>query len=475
MRETAHLVTVGKSAAHVLLEQDSWIHRRVESLTFPLPEEPVYRRHVSIDFSVPYGLTPADVGSDSRPPRFYVPLSVVQKWPPLHRLDLRSESGTPIPFLTAKQNKLLDASALVELAVILAGEAGKQLKVHEKQRIANIPLSARNEAEAAYRDVCAPASEKAPGTVSPALEVLRGSRKFVGLAQTMCSNTILWLRTEGQTDDRNIVKFSYDVAWDSKLGFFDPASFGLAPFVFEFATPHAGSSGSYHLNMGAPAPLRAVDSELILAEGASDDLNVAIDPSTVRHVVTPGHPVPLQADGFEAFTEVRARHAKFYLSGERAGLAGRVYVQVRLDVEGLLRGAAFAAAFVAATLIAFGIMAGTVEQNREAAVAILLVAPAVLSYLFVRPSEHVLVGGFLAGIRRLIVLAGVWPVAAAVLTLLLSGECALRWSVLGLAAAAVATTAGLFAPLLQAWRARRKDRRGLRRVASEPSETGALQ
>ncbi len=45
----------------------------------------------------------------------------------------------------------------------------------------------------------------------------------------------------------------------------------------------------------------------------------------------------------------------------------------------------------------------------EATVALLLIAPAVLGYLLVRPSEHVLVGGLLAGVRRVVISMGFGP------------------------------------------------------------------
>src|SRR4051794_4689675 len=106
MRELDRLREVGNSAAVALASQNDWIHRRVETITFPFPDQPIYRRHISIDFSVPGGLKPVrdhpPVAAGTTPvaARYYVPLSLVRKWPPLPRLDLRDPEGRPIPFLT---------------------------------------------------------------------------------------------------------------------------------------------------------------------------------------------------------------------------------------------------------------------------------------------------------------------------------------------------------------------------------------
>ncbi len=56
MREVDRLVAVGVSAASALTSQETWIHRRVESITFPFPSRPVYRRHVSVDSPFPRAL-----------------------------------------------------------------------------------------------------------------------------------------------------------------------------------------------------------------------------------------------------------------------------------------------------------------------------------------------------------------------------------------------------------------------------------
>jgi hypothetical protein len=460
MRLSAQLVEVGRSAARVLREQESWVHRRVESLTFPIPDEQVYRRHISIDFSIPPGLKPIDHGVPGRrSPRYYVPLSIIRKWPPLDRLDLRGEDGRSIPFLTGRQNQLLDAASLVQMADDLTAATdtaeAMPLTNEEERQVARIALSRGAEAVDAFSAVCPPFGTSPTGTVSQAIERLRADEAFVGLAQLLRLNTILWLRTEGEAEDREIVKFSYDIPWDAGVIPFGLAAFGLAPFVFEFETPHVGSTGSYHLNLAAPPPLRTVDSELVLYEDSGETAaDQAIDPGKVKHQVSPEHPIQMSYDGFEAFADVAGRRAKFYISGKRHGLAGRVYVAVRLDILGFLRSASLGATLIATLLGAFAAEPSQVAKNNAAAAAVLLVVPALLAYLL--PSEQVLLRGLLAGLRRIAVLGGTWPLIASALVVILSGEAALRWSLAGLASLEALTALGLALPLVQGWWMRKR-------------------
>ena len=83
-------------------------------MTFPSPEARIYRRSVSIDFTIPkIPPVPNSAAPMADPPkspgqtdeqgtvaRYYVPLSLLKKWPPVIRLDLRSNSGDPVPLLT---------------------------------------------------------------------------------------------------------------------------------------------------------------------------------------------------------------------------------------------------------------------------------------------------------------------------------------------------------------------------------------
>ena len=168
MHNREQLERVGQSAAVVLRREATWIHRRVETLGFPLPDTPTVRRRISIDFSIPPGLAPIDPGTGQRPPRFYVPLSILRKWPPLDRLDLFGEDGRSIPFLTGQQNRELDGIVLGQMATDLAG--GGRLTDDERRRIEAVALS-RDGARHALEEVCPPLYRAPRGRLAARLKL----------------------------------------------------------------------------------------------------------------------------------------------------------------------------------------------------------------------------------------------------------------------------------------------------------------
>lgn len=412
MREVSKLKAVGESAAEALSSQGEWIHRRVESITFPFPNRPVYRRHVSIDFTIPPGLLPAvdevEGPGATRPPRYYVPLSLVRRWPPLPRLDLRGADGLPDPFLTERQNAVLDSAALQGLALRLSPQIDRRLLVSIAETAA---AKTETERKAALREIL----EQTPPEVlvdaeSEAHRVLASHQGFCALTRALIGHSLLWLRVDGWAEDRAIVKFSYDVPTEPKTGEWGSSSFGLDPFVFEFEVPHLGDTSSYHCNVVAPAPLRVVRAELRLEEHHPE--NDGSNGDQVRHHVDSTLPRP-HSDTIELFAGLAESQAKFYASGDRTGLKGKLWVAVLIESQGLLQGALGVGTASVLILLAFTLFLNDAVKIAEASVAVLLISPAVLGYLLVRPSEEALAGGFLTGLRRLIMLSAVPPVGAA--------------------------------------------------------------
>lgn len=445
MRLRKQLIAVGHSAAPLLRSEDEWVHRRVEAITFPFPDHLVYRRHISIDFSIPPGLCSIDESRPAhRPLRFYVPLSILRKWPPLTSLDLRGEDGRPIPFLTSRQNQLLDAATLLRMAEETVEKHGLTLSENEALNVVRIAQARGKAAERAFNAVCPPLSED---PVTPVASALRSDKTFLGLAQALRLNTLLWLRTEGEEDDREIVKFAYDLPWGPGPSARDLASFALEPFVLQFDTPHAGSVGSYHLNMTIPPPLAAVNSELVLYDAShSVPLGMHINEATIKHKATPSNPIDEPYEGFRVQPEVQGSRAKFYVSGNRLGLNGRVFVVVEARIAAFLTAAALGATLLAGILLVFGLYNEEVLRHSEAAVAVLLVSPALLAYVL-RPAGHVLVAGLLAGLRSLAVLGGLWPVIGATLVVVLKSASSLGKALIILGILEALTAGALVLPL----------------------------
>jgi hypothetical protein len=352
-----------------------------------------------------------------RPPRYYVPLSHVRRWPPLPRLDLRDAEGRAVPFLTGRQNTVLDAAALQEVAN-LSTESEIDDGLHEE--IAQVAVSENKQERAeALERVLSPPSETDRSATARAHRRLCRDPIFCAHAHALVANTLLWLRVEGWPEDREVVKFSYDVPVEPRyFGDWSPEALGTKPFVFELEVPHLGTTSSYHCNVVAPPPLEVVETALLLFEPVAGEDDEKIFRTQVRNSVVSSRPRPHSQD-LDLYTGLAESQAKFYATGDRTGLKGRLRVAVLIQSQGLLGGALGASLASLAILAAFTILLCATVKLPEAAVAVLLVSPAVLGYLLIRPSEHVLAGGFLIALRRAVIGSGV-PAVLGAATLALS-------------------------------------------------------
>ncbi len=465
MCDKQNLLELGASAAAALATQSEWIHRRVESITFPSPERPIYRRYISVDFTIPPGLRPirassaaspadyaAEQGADTTsspamntllpapptdttshpeckpspvcdtPPSglasYYVPVSLIRKWPPLSRLDLRDPDGRPIPFLTGKENAAIDAAALLGLAEAIC--RADALSSELKRSIGKIALgNAFESATALAKVLTAP-----PRNNDHAHLALQKHLVFRGLAQSMRFNTLLWLRVCGLPGTREIVKFSYDMPLDNRFRSWSKAAFGWGFILFGFSMPHVGASGSYHCNIIAPAPLEVLSAAMVFYE-CPRDAERPIDLENLIPITAKSTLPRAEHSGLSMFVGVAESQAKFYVSGDRDGMLGRLYVAVRVHSESLFRGAIVASGAATAVLALFVMRLVSVVNEIEAAVAVLLLSPIIFGSLLVRPLTHVLAGGYLLGTRRLIVAAAVPSAAAAAVIAASNGKTSL--------------------------------------------------
>jgi hypothetical protein len=84
---------------------------------------------------------------------------------------------------------------------------------------------------------------------------------------------------------------------------------------------------------------------------------------------------------------------------------------------GLIRGALVTGVAVAVLMTVLATRSGTFAAQAGATVTVLLVVPALLGFLIVRPGEHPVTTKNLIGVRLLALLSGAIPVAAAVVLL----------------------------------------------------------
>lgn len=444
MYEKEKLEAVGRSAAEVLHNRHEWIHRRVESLSFPASDANVDRRYLSIDFTIPT-LTPVDhAGHD----RYYVPLSLIRKWPPLLRLDL-THNGQSVPFLTRTQNEWADAALLGHLAEIVIPDLAEDHPVRD-QIHKLVTARTREEASRALLRIVPLQRLEPEDDVRAAL---RSDGLFTEIAGGLRDHTLLWLRVEGEPGDREIVKFAYDIPRPSRLRWYSLAAWGLRPFAFRFAAAHLGGSGSYHLSVTFPPPLTVRDTSIVLTEpqtaaGRADSNEVLVYCTARQQTRTKALP---SGEEIELYTEPIGRTARFYVSGPRTGADGRVRIAVLPEKSGFVWSSLMAAVAVCVLLFAFASRMKQILAVPEPAVAVLLLVPAVLAYLLVRPAVHVIAADFLRPLRGCLVVIGSLPVIGAV-AIVANGAAPSRWLVSVFWALAIAasvltlpiTTAGVF-------------------------------
>jgi hypothetical protein len=437
---------VGESAAPHVAERSKWIHRRVEQITFPLPSDRVYRRDISIDFTIPE-VDPVGTQSNAL---YYAPLSLLERWPPLLRLDIRNPEGKPLPLLTSDQNARADAALLRAVAAEVLKRSGLSLTAELEEmldRLAGLRRSLRQQ-PARERILTGTLLSLIPpdslGNRPAEMEALAADNLFVELAGAMPRTTVLWLGVKGTPGERQVVKLSYDAPFRTRIPRWSARAFGLEPLVLDFQAPHLGGSGSYHLAVSVPPPLHITDSAVLLfrpqtAEGSPQTLRPVAGCTGAQETVDFASP----EGALTLYAHHEARDARFYVSGPRTGGLGKVRIATVVARSGLIRPGAMAGLGITALLAAVTLRLGPSLQYREAVVTTLLVAPALLAYLVVRPADHVVAGQYVRGLRRVLMGLGALPLVAAV-SLSISGgwSCALKlgFILLTLMAAALSGT-----------------------------------
>ncbi len=290
---------VGRGSADAYACNHDWLFRRVEAIEFIGPRS--VRRSVSVDFEVPKGLP--NLRKRAAKGTTLVPISVLQKWPPLMDFHLVDPSGRPASRYLRTTNRMLDFGLLVGMADrTLALGDGRTKRVPQKLR-RRFPRIGRAEparlAPPLLRELAAMVQNSNPsqadvahavnelgteleGRLSEALdrERLRDDETIatqiaatVDLAARLADNSILWVAVQGTPGTDRIVRFSYLGAYGAKLPQFtqggnkqgERGPRRAVRFWKRLATrcswrrrtlhiplPHAGRHVRYHLDVHAP-------------------------------------------------------------------------------------------------------------------------------------------------------------------------------------------------------------------------------
>jgi hypothetical protein len=324
LHEPEILEHVGRESAPVIENLSRWVHRRVEQISFPPGDEVVFRRRLSIDFTIPDDLPAAvwpeavdwkpPTGTDDReqgsrePPQriperestaasvngeagteedvdaagqldpvgsgtgaarreddeiavvggppnglspsadqilpYYVPLSVLQKWPPVMHLDIRSSTGEPMPLLTRTQNGIIDSALLVAVARrSLKLDPAQPLQPHLKDQLCEL-AKAPPEVSARIAEQLFSAPPGSTSLFDTQRAALLEDARFLDIAGGMVNSTVFWLRVYGRRGERHIVKFAYDQRLEKidELKTFSWRGMGWDIFPGDIKVPHIGNA-----------------------------------------------------------------------------------------------------------------------------------------------------------------------------------------------------------------------------------------
>lgn len=227
---------IGKDSAASYACNKDWLFRRVETIEFVGPRS--VRRSISVDFEVPKRLP--DLGERAAKGTALVPISALQKWPPLMDFHLLDPAGQPTSRYLRTTNKKLDFGLLLGMAdLTLALGAGRAERKSWEMRKRSARKLGRAEPErlgpTLRRELAAVVQNPRPSQsdvahavnelgaelerrLSKALERERFQESdriatqiaaTVDLAARLGDSSILWVAVQGTPGTDRIVKFSY--------------------------------------------------------------------------------------------------------------------------------------------------------------------------------------------------------------------------------------------------------------------------
>lgn len=399
---------LGAYLVGLITRPQDWIARRVETVTFE--GESQVRRRVSVDVDVRFAVDrlPANARKQRVVP---LPLGQLAKRP-LALLDMRDASGSALPILGRQENGYLAWSSLVAHAAIVLGvsTAGKLPRdlVGLLESVARDPLQDAERSAQRLRDSSDPKTQEL-------LKDIAFSKHLTDLAR----NFLLVTTLDSDVAFRQVLKFSFAFQPDDQpariVGW---ASLLLGRDSFQLSTPALSEAASYHLQLVAPPGLEIVSSRLHVKEPYA----VATQEVAGSHAGPQGH---------------------VQLSRATAGTAGDAEFVLRAPPGGLL-GALTGAATIAVLLLALATVypqrLAALTGNSDAAAALLLAVPGVVSTYLTLPGEVSLVSRVLRRPRVAVLGTALSLYALAIGIVVDLGCTALRnLSLVGLTVSGVAT------------------------------------
>jgi hypothetical protein len=388
------------------------VRRRVERVTFI--DEDSLVRSVSVDCFLE---READAGV------LYVPLAVIDKHP-LVSFDVRDEHQRPLPVLSTGENGYLAWSALC-VAAAFALERPTSRSVQVSLRDVVFARAGRAAASVhATRTLALDTDERA---------ALFDNPTFVALLETLASGFVLLVEVPQEEDGRRIIKFAHaqPLARERRVPIL--ASLGISPLSIEVDLPSISTAASFHFECLLPEAVQVID-------------------ASVTTKWFDGNHTQSSVSGGVSETD----RAHVHVSSPPPNADAVVALSVLPSANGVLRPGALSAIGVVIVLAVGGLFGKRIQSSSDAAAAILLLGPGLLSTLILRPGEHGLASLALRGLRWNIAAgAAAAFIGAGLVALDLHGG-ALRTALLALASASLVPAV----LLCLAWRSTARIARG---------------
>jgi hypothetical protein len=411
--------TAGRLAASTFANPEPWSDRCVETVFFPAENTAV--RQVTVDLTLPELARAVDRAGPAA--QYWVPLTTLHKHPPSSRIDLTDESGATVSLLNRVQHAVITAAALY---YGIGCVVGRPLSPELKSDLFRLcydwgPASLTARAVALMR---------LTGIEAPSEMIRPEGLRIANMLRLVHDYQVLWVPATGKAGQRRTFKFRYELPlvyrrWLPTLpGTYDrviemaplddapeearrrevrieptaerlrrsrfnralarvTTQLSLAGFELDLRHPHVAHARTYHLQVIAPSGLEVRSLKLLTV--------VRDERDSVLQESADYTPQPNQA--------------QVALYGQHEAIAPAA-VQFRVGRRGLLTQALAACILITTLLWGFSLHVHAALNKADVAAPVLLIAPAVLVALAIRPGEHLIASMSLGGVRTAVAVAG---------------------------------------------------------------------
>ncbi|MET3904410.1 hypothetical protein [Paenarthrobacter sp. 4246] len=357
----------GTSLLGLMLQSQTWVHRRVDALR--LDAEGTTRRHVSIDITAPSGFMIS--GSEDR---FIIPIAILEKGTK-RKLDA-THAGKSISVLGRQDNGSLAVEMLTTSLIHLLPLQEEDVK-EAKAVISKVVFSRpKAEAESALIEYLNWIAVRKDGAKSPKMLEVTNS-----MVQQLAHNFLFLVELDSDLlDTRTTVKYALNQEAP------EVHKRGFKRVRFDYPVPDFGFAASQHLEVEVPEGLVVSRLELTETGPSESDSKSDIDANPNGH---------------------RLGHVA--LSPSQRFFTGRAFVDVVPTTQGLffftkLAVACIVLLFISAQLVRVfnGYILGPKAEIPSPSASILLIGPALLFSWMSRTQEHNLVVQILSPLRRVL-------------------------------------------------------------------------